>query len=102
VQSHIKPRDVPHPRFVVNQLLIGAIHKKFMYIAKHLLNDKDFLVGNKFSIADIYLYIALGWASYVGVELSQYPIIQAYFDRVKALPAVIRAQEKMTANPSST
>jgi glutathione S-transferase len=102
VQSNFNPLYGQHHSFEVKQFLIGEIHKKFMYITKHLLNDKDFLVGNKFSIADIYLYIALGWAPYVGVELAQYPIIQTYFDRVKALPAVIRAQEKMTGNPSST
>jgi glutathione S-transferase len=85
----------------MKQFFIDEIHKKLMYVAKHLLNGKDFLVGNKFSIADSYLYIVLSWGPFLGVDISRYPAIQAYFERVKALPAVVLAYEKMAVNPSS-
>jgi glutathione S-transferase len=84
----------------MEQFFIDEIHKKLMYIAKNLLNGKDFLVGNKFSIADSYLYIVLSWGPFLGVDITLYPAIQAYFERVKALPAVIQAYEKMATNPS--
>jgi glutathione S-transferase len=84
------------------QAQIDKLDKKFQYITEHMLNGKEFLVGNKFSIADSYLYVVLSWGPYVGVDISKYPVIQAYFDRVKALPAVAQAHEKMATNPSST
>jgi glutathione S-transferase len=84
------------------QAQIAKIDKKFQYISEHMLNDKEFLAGHRFSIADSYLYVVLSWGPYVGVDISKYPVIQAYFDRVKALPSVTRAHEMMATNPSST
>jgi glutathione S-transferase len=55
-----------------------------------------------FSIAGSYLDVVLSWGPYVGVDTSKYPVIRAYFDRVKALTAVAQAHEKMATKPSST
>jgi hypothetical protein len=61
-----------------------------------------FLVGGKFSIADSYLYIVLTWPQYVGVDMSGYPLLQAYSAGIAALPQVVAAHALMATNPSST
>jgi glutathione S-transferase len=83
-------------------LQIEKLHKKFEYLAAHSLKNTDFLVGNKFSIADSYLYIVLGWDRWVGVDLAAFPTLQTYWNRVDQLSVVKEAHAKMATNPSST
>jgi len=56
---------------------------------------KAFLNGKSLSAADIYAYIVLSWSTYLGVTLST--AAQAYFDGIKANPAVAKAQASMAA-----
>lgn len=55
------------------------------------LGGRDFLFGSRFTVADAYAFAVLGWAGPLGVELSSYPMIGAYLQRVAVRPAVIEA-----------
>ena len=46
------------------------------------------LMGDKFTVADAYLFTALRWSPRVGVDLSKWPNITAYLDRGAARPKV--------------
>jgi len=50
------------------------------------LSDRPFLVGDRFSIADIALYAYIHVASEGGFELGGYPSIGAWLERVAAQP----------------
>ena len=76
--------------------------KKLTYVNENLLNGKDYLVGSSFTIADSYLYITLSWVGYVGVDISPFANITAYYERIKALPAVVASHAAMATNPSTT
>lgn len=76
--------------------------KKIAYVNDNLLNGKEYLVGSSFTIADSYLYITLSWVGYVGVDLSPYPNVTAYYERIKALPKVVEAHAAMATDPSKT
>ena len=52
------------------------------------LQGKDYLMGSTFTVADAYLFVILSWTSHVGIDLSKWPVLTAYFERVKARPAV--------------
>jgi glutathione S-transferase len=52
------------------------------------LQGKDYLMGSTFSVADAYLFVVLGWSGHVGIDLAKWPVLQAYWDRVAARPAV--------------
>lgn len=59
----------------------------------------DYLVGNKFSAADLYLGAHIGWGMQFGA-IERRPAFEAYFGRLSARPAAKRAQEideKLTA-----
>lgn len=58
------------------------------------LAGKQYLMGEAFSVADGYLFTVTNWAKPVGVDLSGYPNLLAYRERVGARPAV---QEAMKA-----
>jgi glutathione S-transferase len=51
------------------------------------LGDKPYLIGD-FSIADAYAFVTLNWARKFEIDLSAYPRLTAYFERVRARPAV--------------
>jgi glutathione S-transferase len=54
------------------------------------LTGREYLI-DRFSVADAYLMAVLNWAPFVGVDLSTWPAITAYRDRVSARPSVARA-----------
>eukprot|EP01034_Spumella_vulgaris_P047261 gene47261-biopygen4712 len=81
---------------------IKKIGTKFDYITKNLLNGHQYLVGDKFSIADAYFYIILSWSGYVGVDLSTHSEVKAYSEFIGALPFVVAAHAAMATNPAST
>jgi glutathione S-transferase len=64
--------------------------KRFAWLDKELAG-KTFLMGDKFSVADAYLFTVLRWSPRVNIDLSKWPNITAYMDRVAARPKVQEA-----------
>lgn len=58
------------------------------------LDGKQYLTGDHFSVADAYLFTVTNWAKPMAIDLTSYPNLLAYRDRVAARPAV---QEAMKA-----
>ena len=58
------------------------------------LAGKQYVTGNKFTIADAYLFTVLRWSPFASISLDKWPNITAYVDRVAARPKV---QEAMKA-----
>lgn len=59
-------------------------------IDKHLAG-KQYLMGDKFTVADAYLFPVLRWTARVDIDLGPYPNIKAYMDRMTARPKVQEA-----------
>lgn len=55
------------------------------------LGDKPFLVGDRFTVADAYLFTVLSWCRHVGVDLDRWPALQRYAAQIGARPAVLAA-----------
>ncbi|BEP64243.1 glutathione transferase GstA [Variovorax sp. V213] len=52
------------------------------------LADKQYLMGEHFSVADGYLFTVTNWAKPTGVDISDFPNVQAWHARVASRPAV--------------
>lgn len=78
------------------------ISKRLTYLNDNVLPGKEFLVGSSFSISDSYLYIVLSWTPYVGVDLTPYPVVKAYFERIGGLKFVQEAHARMSTSPATT
>ncbi|TWB01643.1 glutathione binding-like protein [Bradyrhizobium stylosanthis] len=52
------------------------------------LEDREFLVGNRFTVADAHLTWALLLLRPAGVDIAQWPSLSAYLQRMQARPAV--------------
>jgi glutathione S-transferase len=66
-----------------------VLDTKFDYVSSKLV-DRDFLL-DRFSIADAYLFTILNWTFGAKVDLKRWPVLAAYFERVKARPKVAQA-----------
>ncbi|MBO9650765.1 MAG: glutathione transferase GstA [Variovorax sp.] len=58
------------------------------------LADKQFLMGDHFTVADGYLFTVTNWTKPMNIDLSAFPNVTAWHARVAARPAV---QEAMKA-----
>ncbi|MCO5730978.1 glutathione S-transferase family protein [Rhizobium sp. SSA_523] len=50
-----------------------------------------YVLGEEFSVADSYLYVMSSWLRSDGVDIAEFPRVQAHFERMKARPAVQKA-----------
>ena len=57
------------------------------------LDGKPYLMGDKFSIADAYLFTILGWTKLFKLDMSKWPALQRYVSRVATRPAVQQAMK---------
>ncbi|MDM0072224.1 glutathione transferase GstA [Variovorax sp. J31P207] len=55
------------------------------------LADKDYLMGDTFSVADGYLFAVTNWAKPTGVDIADLPKLNAWHARVASRPAVQEA-----------
>jgi glutathione S-transferase len=60
---------------------------RFEWLAKQL-EGKQYLLGDTFSIADIYLFTVLNWPRYVGMDIGKWPALKEYHKRIGSRPAV--------------
>ena len=63
------------------------LEMRFAWLAKHL-ETKPYLMGDQFTIADIYLFTVLNWPRYVGLDVAKWPALTAFQKRVGGRPAV--------------
>ncbi len=70
---------------------LERLGKRLDYLNK-ALGANEHLMG-EFSIADAYLYTVLRWTGLHKIDLSPWPNIQAYMDRLGARPAVKKAMK---------
>ncbi len=56
--------------------------------AARQLQGRSFLVGARYSIADIYLFTILSWLRHVGLSISDWPALVEHSQRVATRPAV--------------
>jgi len=63
---------------IVQTLSVPAVH----------LADREFLVGDRFTVADAHLTWALLLLRPAGIDIAQWPSLSAYLERMQARPAV--------------
>jgi len=78
-----------------------AAEETKQYVRKVLSNRLDylnrvigsgpFLMGEQFTVADPYLFTVLGWSRHLNFDLSKWPQLQRYVERVGARPQVVEA-----------
>ena len=70
----------------------ATIRRRLEFIEKGLGN-KQFLLGDKFTAADAYLFVMLSWTDHMKIDISALKSLAAYKGRVFARPAVQAAMK---------
>lgn len=74
-----------------------VLKRRFGYINEKM-GQGPFLTGSAFTVADAYLFIVLSWFPRLKLDRSEYPALQAFYERVRTRPAVqkVAADEGLT------
>ncbi len=76
----------------VEAKLRGKISERFLYL-EAVLVDRAMLMGERFTVADAYLFVTLQWAGRFGIDLQLYPNLDDYEFRIAQRPAVEAAMK---------
>ena len=71
---------------------IGTIERRFGTLEK-MLEGKACIMGDKFTVADAYLFTVLNWTSSLKIDLTKWPNIKAYVARIAERPKVREAMK---------
>jgi glutathione S-transferase len=77
----------PTTRQETRQEKTDYLRKRYDLIEQRLATN-SFLLGERYTIADIYLFVVTNWSRVVKMDLSDFPNLLAFQKRVVARPAV--------------
>jgi glutathione S-transferase len=58
-----------------------------------MLRDRPYLMGERFTVADAYLFSVLKLSGHIGIDLTPYAAVARYMERIAARPAVQQAMQ---------
>lgn len=67
--------------------ILALLAKRLNFVNAQLVKS-EFFCGDRFSVADAYLFTVLSWSRHVKLDLSPWPSVVAYLERIGARPAV--------------
>lgn len=70
-----------------------ALVNKLKY-AEQQLAQHDYLLGNKFSLADAYLFVINRWLPHLGIDVNPFPALMRYQQRLKQRNAIQQALQE--------
>lgn len=73
-----------------SQVYLQKLKKAYDYVA-NAMQDKQYLMGDQFTVADAYMYTVLNWHKFIKVDMSPWPVLVEYQQRVAARPKVQEA-----------
>ncbi|MFI5394327.1 MAG: glutathione S-transferase family protein [Candidatus Binatia bacterium] len=65
----------------------------YLDLLNRALQGKEYLVGNRFTVADLNVASVIGLGAFVGVDFNPYPNMQAWLKRVQSRPAFAKAMD---------
>ena len=90
IHKTFSPLFMPNAPEDLKQYARANLAKRVGWLSERL-GSKPFLLGEQFSVADAYLFVVLTWSPHVSFDLSPWPNLLAFQERVAARPHVIEA-----------
>ena len=84
--------DEPEAIAAMQRKVASNMVECFTFIEQHHLQAGPWVLGERYSVSDGYLYTVASWLRSDGVDIAQFPRVQAHTERVAARPATQRAQ----------
>ena len=70
---------------------IANLGRKLDVVERVLADERPYLTGPDFTVADVYLFVVLSWAPKLGVDLARWPHLGGFSQRVATRAAVLEA-----------
>jgi glutathione S-transferase len=90
IHKAFSPLFAPDASQDMKQYARAGLTKRVGWLALQL-GSKPYLLGEQFTVADAYLFVVLNWSGLVSFDLSPWPNLTAFQERVAARPHVIEA-----------
>jgi glutathione S-transferase len=71
----------------VKQATKERLFQRFAYVDQQL-DGRSYLTGERFTVADAYLFVVVNWTNFHGLSLGDYKNLAAFMERVAARPKV--------------
>lgn len=81
------------PNDIKANLFTPILNSKLSVVEQHLQNHK-YLMGDKFTLPDSYLFVILIWLAKLKIDLAIWPNLSRYFNDMKQREAVMRSVEE--------
>ena len=92
MHKSFSPLFNPQASDELKTLVRDALAQRFDYLSTQL-QGKTYLMGETFTVADGYLFTVLGWTVPTQIDLSKWPVLSAFVERIAARPAVRAAMQ---------
>ncbi|QDY71367.1 glutathione transferase GstA [Qingshengfaniella alkalisoli] len=70
-----------------------AVATKFDRVESQFSDGRTWMVADRFSVADAYLFAVANWANFIGIDLARWPNLAAFVARVAERPATQNAMK---------
>ena len=78
------------------EIAIENLSKRFSWL-NDVLSERRYLTGDAFTLADAYCYTILAWSRLHNLDLSRWPHVVAYVERIEARESVKAARDAEAA-----
>lgn len=76
----------------IKQKAKDNLNQKFNYLDK-ILAEKPYLLGDKYSVADVYLFVISNWTKLTGIDLSQWVNVSTFSEKIAQRKAVQKSMQ---------
>jgi glutathione S-transferase len=66
----------------------ARLESRLDHVERRLADGRDYLVGNRYSVADAYAFVILSWCPLLGFPLDRWPHIRVYIECINSRFAV--------------
>ena len=87
LHKNCSPLFRPNTPDAYKEIARANLAAKFDALDRHL-QGKQYLMGDRFTVADAYLFTVAGWGKFTGVDIAKWPNLAAFVARVAARPNV--------------
>ena len=87
IHKTFSPMFNPDMPAAAKAIFTHKLEQRFAHVAK-TLQQRDYLMGAAFGVADAYLFTVARWARGIDIDLQRWPALARFMARVEARPAV--------------
>jgi glutathione S-transferase len=82
------------PQGASREAVVAKVASRLDYIERMLSDGRPYLLGDTYSVADIYAFVVANWAGPSGISLDRWPNVKDHVARIAARPRVVVAMQR--------